>query len=174
MVDDPLVVAFDRLSFKLVGAIGRIFGSLAGKGEEVYWAQIKSSVGNGFVDLAATVGATAAASISITQEADFVAVRALQMSIDPTSGAPISGPSWKAQIRDGSSDRDLSAFKVALDCLAGNAQNSVPFPKNRLFRRNSTITIDFENNRATATRIYFALLGYKVFDESALDLTRRR
>lgn len=170
---DPVIEGLDRLGFKMAGLFTRLFGSLAAKNEEVFWAAIKGT-GNGYVDLAATVGATGSASIQVSQEADLVGVRALAASVNPGSGALLTTVSWSAQVKDGSSDREMMSYPIHSECLVGNARESVPFPKTRLFRRNSTITVDFTNLQAVATRIYLVLMGYKVFDESALDLTRRR
>ncbi|MGI0149549.1 MAG: hypothetical protein ACREDF_08480, partial [Thermoplasmata archaeon] len=65
--EKTFIAGIDRLGFKLVGALARIFGALAAKDEETYWYAIRSADGNGFVDLAATVGAVDTATIEITQ-----------------------------------------------------------------------------------------------------------
>ncbi len=163
----------DRMSFKLVGALARIFGSLAAKDEETYWYAISSTSGAGFADLTNVIGNQIPATIQITQEADFIATRCLQTTVNPTTGVPIVG-SYSARIRDNSSDRELMNQPIHSDLLAGTALRSVPFTKNRLFRRNSTITIDLANVQAVASRIFLVFQGYKLFDEAALDLTRRR
>jgi hypothetical protein len=36
------------------------------------------------------------------------------------------------------------------------------------------MTINFTNLQAVATRVFFAVQGYKIFDEASLDLVRRR
>jgi len=177
--DQAMIQGMDRLGFKLVGAMARIFGSLAAKDEETYWYGIRSADGNGFVDLTAVIGNTDTASVEITQEADFVGTRILMMSVNPTTGAILApqvagGPSFTVTIRDGSSDRQLVQYPIHAELVAGTAQRSVPFTKNRLFRRNSTVFFDYVNLQAVATRIYMAIQGFKVFDESALDLVRRR
>lgn len=166
----------DRLGFKVVGALGRIFGSLAGKDEETYWYNIVSEDGQGFVDLAATIGDLATANIEITQEADFVATRFTAVSVNPANGVPfaVDTQSFRVNVRDGSTDRNLMNNQVHIENLAGNARRSVPYTKNRLFRRNSNIAFDFTNQIATATRIFLTIWGYKIFDEAALDLIRRR
>lgn len=165
----------DRLAFKLYGGLARIFGSLAARNEETYWYAIESSSGRGFVDLAASIGATATASINITQEADFVGTRMLAYDVNPSTGVTLADASWElTSIRDGGSDRELISNPVHRWTLFGNALRSVPFTKNRLFRRNSTITFGFRQLQAVATRIYLVIQGYKIFDEAALDLVRRR
>lgn len=169
----------DRLGFKIIGAMARIFGSLAAKNEESYWYSIRTGLTNGFIDLAAAIGAAGSATIEITQEADFVATRWLHVGVNPATGAILpydvaGGPSWSAMVRDGSTDRQMMPFPVHSSTLAGSAQRSTPFTKNRLFRRNSTITVDFTNLQAVATRVFLVLQGYKIYDEASLDLVRRR
>ncbi len=170
---DYLSFGVDRLGFKIIGALGRIFGSLAGKDEETYWYGINSEDGQGFVDLTAVIGNLATADIVITQESDFVATRILAITLNPATGVPIVG-SWTANIRDGSTDRNLMNFQTHESNLVGTAQRSVPFTKNRLFRRNSNISFEFTQRQAVASRIFLTIQGYKIFDEAALDLIRRR
>lgn len=166
------IQATDRLGFKLGGLLARIFGSLAAKDEEVYWFGIKSNGGN-FVDLTAVIGNTGIGTIRVSQEADFVATRVLAAAINPVSGVPLT-PSYTCKIVDGGSDREIMNNEIHVDTLAGTAQRSVPFTKNRLFRRNSDVTFSFTNLQAVATRILMVVQGYKIFDEAALDLVRRR
>jgi hypothetical protein len=166
------IQATDRLGFKLGGLMARIFGSLAAKDEETYWNAVKSTGGE-FVDLTAVIGNTNSGTMEITQEADFVATRFLHVAVNPTTGVPIT-PSYRVKVSDGGSDRQLSPFEVHIDTLAGTAQRSVPFSKNRLFRRNSTVTFNFIQLQAVATRIFIVGQGYKIFDEAALNLVRRR
>lgn len=163
----------DRLGFKMMGALARIFGALAAKDEETYWFAIQSQDGIGFVDLTAVIGFTRQATIQIGQEADFVGTRVLAAHVDPVTGVPVT-PSWKARMRDNSSDREMMNTEIHVDTFTGTSQRSVPFTKNRLFRRNATITLNFEQVQAVATRIYLIIQGYKIFDEAALDLVRRR
>jgi hypothetical protein len=173
---DPnvFIKGIDRLAYKLYGGLARIFGSLAARNEEAFWFPIRSSSGQGFVDLPATISSEATATIEIGQEADFVATRFLAADVNPSTGVPIVG-SWELRsIKDGGSDREMLAMPVHRDIIAGNAQRSVPFTKNRLFRRNSTITFTFRQLQAVATRIYLLAQGYKIYDEAALDLIRRR
>jgi hypothetical protein len=168
------IKGMDRLAYKLYGGLARIFGSLAARNEETYWFGIVSSFGRGFVDLAATVGDNPTASIEVGQEADFVATRFLGVDVNPVTGIPIVG-SWELTgIRDGGSDREILSTPIHRDDLMGNALRSVPFTKNRLFRRNSTITFSFKQIQTVATRAYVAVQGFKVYDEAALDLVRRR
>jgi hypothetical protein len=168
------IQGIDRLAYKLYGGLARIFGSLAARNEETYWFPIRSANGQGFVDLSATIGDTNTATIEIGQEADFVATRFLGTDVNPATGVVITG-SWElVSIRDGGSDRELLALPVHRNALIGTAERSVPFSKNRLFRRNTTITFAFRQLQAVATRIYLVAQGYKIYDEAALDLVRRR
>lgn len=168
------IKGIDRLAYKLYGGLARIFGSLAARNEETYWFPIRSSAGQGFVDLTAALANEAVATIEIGQEADFVATRFLAADVNPTTGVPIVG-SWELKgIRDGGSDREVLALPVHRDTIVGTAQRSVPFTKNRLFRRNAVITFTFRQLQAVETRIYLLAQGYKIYDEAALDLVRRR
>jgi hypothetical protein len=176
---NPFIGAVDRLSYRIMGGMGRIFGSLSARDEEIYTYGIRSTFGDGFVDLAGGVGAIAAAEIPITQEADFIADRLLYVGVNPASGAILpyqvaGGPSLTLTMRDGGSDRVLTNFQLHVDTMAGSIQRSTPFPKRRVFRRNSTIFFDFTNLQAVATRVFVAILGYKIYDEASLDLVRRR
>lgn len=165
----------DRLAYKLYGGLARIFGALAARNEETYWYAIESSSGKGFVDLTNVIGNTNTASINIGQEADFVGTRVLAYDVDPTTGTPVASPSWEiTSFRDGGSDREMLSNPIHRWCLCGTATLSVPFTKNRLFRRNSTITLSFRQLSAVAVRIYLVIQGYKIYDEAALDLVRRR
>lgn len=166
------IQATDRLGFKLGGLLARIFGSLAAKDEETFWGAVRSTAGE-FVDLTAVIGNTASGTLQIGQEADLVVTRFLHAAINPTTGVPIT-PSYRAKIVDGGSDRELMPFQIHIDTLAGTAQRSVPFTKNRLFRRNSTVTFEFIQLQAVATRVFIVAQGYKVFDEASLNLVRRR
>jgi len=172
--DIAVIKGMDRLGFKLMGGFARIFGALAAKDEESYWYTITAAAGAGFIDLPAVIGLNAGvATIRITQEADFVCTRVLQENLNPVTGVPIVG-SWTATLQDGSTDRRLMDNPVHGNAFAGNAFRSTPWTKNRLFRRNSTITLTFDQRQAVATRVFIAFQGYKIFDEASLDLVRRR
>jgi hypothetical protein len=169
---EQFIAGIDRLGYKLVGALARIFGSLAGQGEEEFKYGLNP---NGFVDLTAVIGNQQNASINITQEADFVGVRTMFMGTDPVTGVIIGNLSFSVKMKDGGSDRDMQNVPLHIDTHSGVAPAfSAPFAKNRLFRRNSTITCQFTNLQAVATRVWFCLWGYKVYDQAALDLVRRR
>jgi hypothetical protein len=169
---EAFVQGVDRLGYKLVGALARIFGSLAGQGEEEYKYGLNP---NGWVNMAATIGDRQDAQINITQEADFVAVRSLFVGVDPVAGTVLANSCLSIQMKDGGSDRDLQNVPIHILTHSGVAPVfSAPFAKNRLFRRNSTITCTFINQTAVATRVWFALWGYKVYDQASLDLVRRR
>lgn len=163
----------DRLGFKIVGAIARIFGSEAARDEENYSYGLNPS---GFVNLAASIGDQQLGTVQITQEADFVATRITAVSVTPTTGVPITPEteSWSVTIRDGSTDRLMTNVPEHCQALFGNARRSTPWTKNRLFRRNSSIFFTFTNLQAVATQIWLTIWGYKVYDQASLDLTARR
>jgi len=177
--EGELSLGLDRLGFKLVGALARIFGSLAAQDEETYWYGIRSGDGNGFVDLTAVIGNTDQATIDITQDADFVGTRIIHAAVATATGViqPLqtaTGPSYTMSIRDAGSDRQLTNFELHAETMNGTSQRSVPFTKNRLFRRNSTIQFTFTQLQAVASRIFVVMQGYKIYDQKALDLIRRR
>jgi hypothetical protein len=162
----------DRLGYKLTGAMARLFGSMAARDEEVYFYTLDP---NGFVALPNAVGGQIVGNVRITQEADFVATRIMQQGVRADNGQLTGTSSWTAAITESGSDRQMSNQPIHLNCLCGWAQQCVPFPKNKLFRRNSTLTITFVNTWAPGfiTNIYLAIWGYKIYDEAALNLTRR-
>ncbi len=163
----------DRLGFKIVGALARIFGSEAAKDEESFFYSLAPA---GFVDLTAVAGNSVQGQIEITQEADFVATRATVATVNPVSGVPFAegASSFTTVIRDGSTDRQLTNVPAHNNAIFGDAYRSNPLTKNRLFRRNSSIFFTFTQLQAVATRIFLTVWGYKVFDQASLDLTGRR
>jgi hypothetical protein len=163
----------DRLGFKLVGAIARIFGAEAARDEESFYYGLTPA---GFVDLTAVVGNAIQGQINITQEADFVATRITALSANPATGVPLAvdTESWTVTIQDGSTDRQLTNVPQHVQSVFGSAKRSTPWTKNRLFRRNSSIFFNFVQQQAVATRIWLSVWGYKVFDQASLDLTARR
>lgn len=159
----------DRLANKIIGAFARIFGSLASRNEEIYWYRIQVTLGN-------TIGDGATDTVTITQEADFVATKIMQVTLDDTTGVIDADPSWEATLKDGSTDRELMNEPVHVSDLAGTAQRPLIAPKNRLFRRNSAIKSTWSQLKAPANPQLISLFffGYKIFDEAALNLTVRR
>lgn len=166
------IQGIDRLGFKLGGLLARIFGALAARDEETFWLGVKSTAGD-FLDLTAVVGNVNSGTFSVSQESDFIGTRVLSVAVNPATGVPVT-PSYTAKLTDGGSDRQMMVQEIHIDSLGGTAQRSTPFTKNRLFRRNSTITLNVTQLQAVATRIFMLIQGYKVFDEAALNLVRRR
>jgi hypothetical protein len=160
----------DKMAQRIIGSFARIFGALAARNEEFFFYQIQ-------VTLDDPIGSQVQGTVNITQEADFVLQKIMQVTYDATTGVPDANPSWEAQIYDGSTDRALQNAPIHVSNLAGTAQRPLIVPKNRLFRRNSTIRADFtqiEDPGANDQIIQLNFLGYKVFDADALDLTTRR
>lgn len=174
--NDELMTAVqvvDRLGFKVVGALARIFGAEAAKDEESFSYSLNPS---GFANLTAVIGNQATANIDITQEADFVCTRVTQTSIATATGVPlpVDTESWSATIKDGSTDRLMMNVPAHALSVFGSGKRSTPWTKNRLFRRNSTIFFTFTQLQAVATQIWLTLWGYKVYDQRSLNLTSRR
>jgi hypothetical protein len=163
-----ILQGMDRLGFKTVGALARIFGALAAKNEETFWYRTQ-------VDLAAAVGATANSSIVISQEADFVCGSVMATVYDATTGTIQPNSNWRVVMIDGGSDRQMmSPAGITRQNMAGIAERPLFFHKYRLFRRNSTISFAWTNLEAVGRQVELVLFGYKIFDEAALNLTVRR
>ena len=178
---DAINASTDRLAKGVVGSLGRIFGALSGKNEEPFLYSLKggSSGGDGFLNLAATVGNVVTGTIHIDQDADFVASRMHSISVVTSTGVIMppqtaTGPSFSAMLRNLGSDRQLMQVDGHNECVFGTGQRSVPFTKNWVVRRNADIQVRLTNLQAVATQVWILIWGYKIFDRQALDLTGAR
>lgn len=178
---DSVQQGFDRFGKTVYAGMARIFGSLAGRNEEpfVYNLRGGASGGDGYLTLAATIGSTVTGTIHIGQDADFVASNFHAVAVTASTGVimpPLttSGPSFSALIRNLGTDRQYSNVDGHNECLFGLGRESVRFTKNWLIRRNADIQIKLTNLQAVSTQVWISLVGYKIFDPKALDLTGQR
>jgi hypothetical protein len=106
------------------------------------------------VALAAAIGATAAATISIAADADFE----LQEMTYAAEQAGLLVINWAGlvQIND-------SGAGVPINTIAGTGSQPYVLPGYpRLVRANSTLTVTFTNRVATASVVTLVLSGYKL------------
>lgn len=117
-----------------------------------------------FVNVAAAAGAVGVATLAITADADFEA-KYMTVTVRQANVVVVN---WGGlvQVDDSGRGRTLFSQALAIDAIRGNGQLPYPFNPPRLFRRNSTVTITFTNNVATATEVQLALHGNKLLPES--------
>lgn len=178
-----LVGAFDHLAGKIVRALQQLFGFQYSRNAEHYI--YTASVVTGATDAIGTQYQTA---IRVTQEADFVCTR-LNGNARLATGVLIGMSSANAgvggdlpdmptlmQITDGSTDRQLHSAPVDV-ALAYGTIGGLPgiWARPRLFARNTTISIALTSLKLpTAAWTYrIVLIGWKIYDAQALDLTSR-
>lgn len=182
---NPIIPAMDRLASRVVGALHRLFGFQYSKNNEfyIYEASVTTKSSN------AAVGDTFTTSIRMTQEADFVCTR-IQANARVASTGILIGTShatggaagdmpdapFTLKITDGSTDRQLMNTNVDAALFCGTL-GGLPgvMPKPRLFARNSTLSFEFGALKAlTSIKLRVQLIGWKIYDVEALDLTSRR
>jgi len=187
------VQAVDRLAFKVIEALHRLFGFQYSRNQEFYVYQKTFTP-----DAGAAAGTSLTGSIRITQEADFVATRMNILCRVKTKGTngndvgtvigasslgPAAGdwpdPNCLVSLTDGSNDRSLMNEPADALGLAGFGGLPGVWPKARLFARNTNLSISLTTIKAPAVndeqqefRIQF--IGFKIYDQDALDLTSRR
>lgn len=178
---DSIQQGFDRFGKTVYGAMARIFGNLAGKNEEpfVYCLRGGAQGGDGYLNLAATVGATATGTIHIGQDADFLATDMRCIAVVTSTGVIMppqttTGPSFSCLLRNLGSDRQFSNVAGHNETLFGDGKWSVKMAKNWLLRRNADIQVVLTNLQATATQAWIAIGGYKIYGPKAQDLTGQR
>ena len=173
-VTHPFIQSIDRLTTNLVGGVANVirsvFGAAPNDNEEPAWFPIRDAT-NAFVALGAnTQGAVG--TVAIDNSGDFIATRIIGMETD-AANAIITTPSYTVQVRTDAGGRFVTANEIHKSAFIGTAQQSVPFQKNWLIPRNSTLTFTFNNLTATVTRIWWVVWGWRVYDAAALNLTRR-
>lgn len=121
---------------------------------------------------ALAAGATRIVSLRISQEADFVVEKIMEFSADDADAVTPQAAGYRVQIFDNATNRALSNLPVPKSCAAGTAQRPMLI-KPRLFRRNSDVSLIFTAdtfNAAALDRLFFVMMGYKIFDPNALNL----
>lgn len=117
-------------------------------------------------------GASAIATFRVSQEADFVAEKIMDICNIDDEDTDTGPNSYRAQIFDNATNRALSNIPLPRGALCGTASRPALI-KPRLFRRNSDITIVFTanaNNSDPITALVFVFQGFKIFDANALNL----
>ena len=179
-----LVSAFDHLAGKIVRALQQLFGFQYSRNAEHYI--YGTTVTTGAAD---AIGTTYNTAIRITQEADFIATRlngnariastgVLVGMSNANAGAAGDQPDMPVtlQIVDGSTDRQLHSEQVDV-ALAYGTWGGLPgiWARPRLFARNTTISLAFTSLKlpTSAWNYRIILIGWKIYDAQALDLTSR-
>lgn len=181
----PILRGMDMLSRRVVSALNGLFGFQYSRNAEHYIYGLTITTGT-----ADALGTSYSSAIRITQEADFIATR-LNAIVRVQGDGSVIGMSTNAAaagdwpdvphtilITDGSTDRQLS--NQAVDFLASYGQTGGwpgVWARPRLFARNSTITFQLVSLKAvpssTVWNIRLSLIGWKIYDAQALDLTSR-
>lgn len=179
-----LVAAFDHLAGKIVRAMQQLFGFQYSRNAEHY--VYSATVTTGATDAIGTEYNTA---IRITQEADFVATRLNGNARIASTGVLVGMSSANAgvggdlpdmpitlQIVDGSTDRQLHNEAADVALVYGTI-GGLPgiWARPRLFARNSTITLRLTSLKlpTSAWDYRISVIGWKIYDAQALDLTSR-
>jgi hypothetical protein len=125
------------------------------------------------IDLAVAAGSTARLTIDITQEADFIATKAVDFAI---LGAAAN--SWNVAMVASDTDRQLQNQGIPRPNFFGTAQLPGIFSKPRILWRNTRLSFTLTRvvaGAVAADKVWIALWGYKVFyDLSNLNLTTRQ
>lgn len=180
-----LVAAFDLMATKVVHSLHQLFGFQYTRNAEHY--VYSASITTGTADALGTVYNS---SIRVTQEADFIATRlngsvristtGILIGISGVVGVAGDLPDMPVAllITDGSSDRQLSNEPVDVFATYGT-WGGLPgiWARPRLFARNTTISLQLTSLKvvpASTIWVYrIVLIGWKIYDAQALDLTSR-
>lgn len=147
--------------------LNRLFGIKLTKNEEPGWLGFDNP---GFVDVLA--GARNVRSVmTLDSTYDFVAAGVYFTSHELTDPTIRDLPyAWDVQL--GSSDRHLSNGFRHSDMLGGRHMNGpLWFSKLAYMARQSRIIWNFNALSLQDIRIYGSFIGYRIYDESQLDLT---
>ena len=168
-----IIKGFNVVGEEVSGTIRRTFGTHLDNAEETHYLVMidANNQDNGFVQLAGN--AIGNGFMSIGADSDFVAV-AIMAASPLLSDLGSANQPFTFLLRDGSTDRDFSSEQVHNALSTGTGQDPFYFPKPRIFSRNSDIRVDLTNLLAVSIKVYIALLGYKIYDDTQLDLTAPR
>ncbi len=172
-LEQAIIKGFNIVGEEVSGAIRRTFGTHLDNAEETHYLVLidADNQGNGFI----TLGAAGVGNgfFSIGADSDFVAVAIMSASPLLSDLASANQP-FTFILRDGSTDRDFSNEQIHSALSTGTGQDPFYFPKPRIFSRNSDIRADLTNLMGVSIKVYMALLGYKIYDDTQLDLTAPR
>lgn len=183
-----ILKGFDKVAKSVIDALQGLFGFQYARNIEHYVFQATITTGT-----ADAIGTTYTSAFRITQDADFVCTR-LNGSTRVASGTGLGGlvgtggvvPAvgdfpdvpLTVLITEGGSDRQVSNEAVDFYMVYGS-QGGLPgvFARPRLFARNSTVSLRLTSLKtvpASTTWAYrLAMIGWKIYDVSALNLTAR-
>lgn len=179
-----LVGAFAHMADRIVDALNQLFGFQYTSNAEHY--EYGVTIRTGSTD---AIGTSYNAQVSITQEADFIATRLNANARIAGTGVIIGMSSANAgaagdlpdapftlQIVEGSNDRQL--HNQAIDASIGySTYGGLPgiWARPRLFARNTIITYTLTSLKlpAAAWDYRIVLIGWKIYDARALNLTSR-
>lgn len=178
-----LLRAVDRLAFRILGALNRIFAVQYSKDSDFYIYE--ASFVTGASD---AIGTNYQGAILVGQEGDFVATRVQCGTRVNADGIVIGTASVQATIQAGdlpdapftilitdtSSARQL--MNEAVDAqLCFGTHGGLPgvWPRAKLFNRNSSIGLRLTSLKlpSSAWTHRVAFLGWRIYDARALDLT---
>jgi hypothetical protein len=119
------------------------------------------------VDIAATIGATAAFTITINADANFecnyISGIAVQVNVIVLNWAGL------VQVNDSAVGKVFFNTPIAFESIAGTGKEPYPLNPPRLIRARSALNITFTNAVATATSVQLSFHGNKLFSgEDAL------
>lgn len=106
--------------------------------------------------------ATAAVSISIDADSDFVARQSMLMAYS-AAGTNIALPDYLITLFDAGSGRNMQNVAQHVGNVMGTAQRPYIWPEPWLVKGGGTVTVTLTNNTATAARVDAAFGGFKVF-----------
>lgn len=182
-----LLRGLDQLAKNILAGLHQLFGFQYSRNAEHYVFSVTQ--GTGTQDAAGTTYNTA---IRVTQEADFVATRlnagarissstgqgnVIGLSAAAAAAGDFPDAPFTLLITDGSTDRQLSNEGVDA-MLAYGTYGGLPgvWARPRVFARNSTIQLRLVSLKpvpASTTWAYRVhIIGWKIYDVSALDNTR--
>lgn len=119
--------------------------------------------GTAYVALAATVGATASATILVEANSDFELLYFTGVAVQ--ASLVVTNWSGLIQINDSAAGRDLFSTAIPFNAIVGTGAQPFPWSPPRLMERNSTLLITFTNNITTATSVQLSLCGNKLWKQ---------
>lgn len=166
--------AWEAATNKIIAELRTTFGAMGPKNSSQFWYQFSAGGQNGFVDLGAA-GVIVPANFRVNEDADFVAVRWLQATIDSAAGTLVDPPNWTIEFLNSGSDRNWQNFPVHARQVAGDSRESIPYPMTQLFPKSALISANFRSlDGAANRRVFLAAYGFKVYNQAQLDAMYRR
>jgi hypothetical protein len=128
---------------------------------------------NEFVDLPAAVGGLNQGSFRIAATSDFYATAIVQRS--PTVADPLAvDQPYSYRITEQSGDLVMSNNFIHARIGAGSGERPFFLPRPRRFGANGEVVVQLKNTQAVATRVFWAMAGWKIYFKEQMNLTARR